>query len=242
MTYGVPESALWEERLRIDGPRGKLEALLSRAEESREDCGVIVACPHPRFGGDFSNNVVATLARFLAGRGFPVLRFNYHGVGRSDHEEESSVGRLLYWATISEIDARERTVDDLLASRAFLASLVGRVHAVGYSLGAILSLELAARGLCRSVTAVALPIDAHPISGLELVTQPVLAIQAPLDFASRLEDVEQQLAKAKGPVCSSVIPGADHFFRGLEPAVAALAAEFIAWVAGPAGSLGPEEP
>jgi alpha/beta superfamily hydrolase len=227
---GAPGAGLWEERLWIDGPRGKLEAVLSRADGARDDSGVLLACPHPRFGGDLSNNVVAALASFLAGCGFPALRFNYHGVGRSAHAEQGSMQRLLYWAGISELDARERALEDLQAARAVLSGLVGGVHAVGYSLGAILSLQLAARGLCRSVAAIALPTDAHPVSDIELVTQPVLALQAPLDFASRREDVELQLRRMKGPWRIQPIAGADHFFLGLETAVAAFVAEFIAGV------------
>ena len=237
-----PAPALWEEGLCIDGPRGKLEAILSRAEKAREDSGIVIACPHPRFGGDLSNNVIAGTARFLAGRGFPVLRFNYHGVGSSDLEGHGALERLLYWAGLSELDSRARALEDLLAARELLAGQVGRVHAVGYSLGAILSLQLAARGLCPSVTAIALPIDAHPISDLELVTRPVLAIHAPLDFASRLEDVELQLGKVKGPVRNRSIPGADHFFIGHEPEVAGLAAEFIEWADGHRDSRDPMGP
>jgi hypothetical protein len=221
------DGAFHEQSLRLDSPNGILDARIAYPADAGADAAVIIAPPHPRYGGDLRNNVVKGMSAFLAGCGYPVLTFNYHGVGESRLGAADDVQRALYWHHISETDARERGYRDLLAAREWLEPIVSRVHVAGYSLGAIVALRLAAEGLAASATAVALPIDEHPMPFLRAVAVPVLAVLAEGDFASHPEAVRRELTVVRGPVRLELLSGTDHFFRGRELEVAALAADFI---------------
>ena len=73
----------------IDGPAGRLEALLEEPEEGEPAHAVLVCHPHPQHGGTMHNKVVYRIARGLRHAGAVVLRFNYRGVNLS----EGSYGR-----------------------------------------------------------------------------------------------------------------------------------------------------
>jgi len=73
------------EALTIDGPAGRLEALLEEPKQDVQGCRVAVLChPHPQYQGTMMNKVVHTLARAINDLGMPALRFNFRGVGASD--------------------------------------------------------------------------------------------------------------------------------------------------------------
>lgn len=85
------------ESLLLDGPAGKLEALLEEPEQEsagtpREAC--LVCHPHPLFGGTMHNKVVYRIARGLRRAGAVVLRFNFRGVGRSAGVHDQGIGEL----------------------------------------------------------------------------------------------------------------------------------------------------
>ncbi|HYQ90736.1 MAG TPA: alpha/beta fold hydrolase, partial [Candidatus Competibacteraceae bacterium] len=67
----------------------QLEGLLSPAFG---DKGVVIAHPHPLYGGDMNNNVVETLARVYRQYGFTTLRFNFRGVGGSQGSYDEGEG------------------------------------------------------------------------------------------------------------------------------------------------------
>lgn len=76
------------ESLFIDGPAGRLEALLE--PPTGDAASVALVChPHPLGGGTMHNKVVYRMARALRGKGGAVLRFNFRGVHLSQgvHDE-----------------------------------------------------------------------------------------------------------------------------------------------------------
>ncbi len=82
------------ESLFIDGPAGKLEALLEEPEDQDPRHAVLVCHPHPQHGGTMHNKVVYRIARGLRRAGAVVLRFNYRGVNLSQGEYDHGVGEL----------------------------------------------------------------------------------------------------------------------------------------------------
>ena len=70
------------ESLFIEGPAGRLEALLN-AGSSDATHSALVCHPHPLFGGTMHNKVVFHAMKALHSFGFPVLRFNFRGTGLS---------------------------------------------------------------------------------------------------------------------------------------------------------------
>ncbi len=82
------------ESLFIDGPAGRLEALLEEPEDRDPRHAVLVCHPHPQHGGTMHNKVVYRIARALRRAGAVVLRFNYRGVNLSEGEYDKGVGEV----------------------------------------------------------------------------------------------------------------------------------------------------
>src|ERR1700756_3457918 len=75
----------------LEGPAGRLEALLN-AGDDKATHAALVCHPHPVFGGTLHNKVVFHTMKALNGFGFPVLRFNFRGAGLSEGEHAEGVG------------------------------------------------------------------------------------------------------------------------------------------------------
>src|SRR5258706_3469100 len=106
-------------RLRIDGPAGKLEAALREAADPPG--AVVLAHPHPLYGGTLGNPVVFHADRELNRAGLTTLRFNFRGVEGSDGFHDEGRGEI----------------GDVAAASSWLGALVpGKpLILVGYSFG-----------------------------------------------------------------------------------------------------------
>jgi uncharacterized protein len=82
------------ESLFINGPAGKLEALLEEPEDQEPRHAVLVCHPHPQHGGTMHSKVVYRIARGLRRAGAVVLRFNFRGVNLSQGEYGHGIGEL----------------------------------------------------------------------------------------------------------------------------------------------------
>ena len=80
------------ESLFIDGPVGRLEALIEEPEHDVPRMAALVCHPHPQHGGTMHNKVVYRIARGLRHIGAVVLRFNYRGVNLSEGVYDNSHG------------------------------------------------------------------------------------------------------------------------------------------------------
>jgi alpha/beta superfamily hydrolase len=89
--------------------------------------GVVIAHPHPLYGGDRFNPVVDALFRGLAERGFDAIRFDFRGVGRSEGEHDGGESERL----------------DVAAAIDFLANFHDEgIWVVGYSFGSMVALDV----------------------------------------------------------------------------------------------------
>src|SRR6516164_624527 len=77
----------------LDGPAGRLEALLNAGVENATHAAV-VCHPHPLFGGTLHNKVVFHAMKALNSFGFPVLRFNFRGTGLSAGQHDEGRGEI----------------------------------------------------------------------------------------------------------------------------------------------------
>src|SRR3981081_1722015 len=77
----------------LDGPAGRLEALLN-AGTANAAYAAVVCHPHPLYGGTLHNKVVFHAMKALNGFGFPVLRFNFRGTGLSQGEHDHGNGEV----------------------------------------------------------------------------------------------------------------------------------------------------
>src|SRR5579872_3420434 len=82
------------ETLFLNGPAGRLEALLEEPEEGEPREAALVCHPHPQHGGTMHNKVVYRIARGLRKTAAVVLRFNYRGVNLSEGTYANGEGEL----------------------------------------------------------------------------------------------------------------------------------------------------
>ena len=77
----------------IDGPVGKLEAILAEPTSGHARGVAVIAHPHPLYGGTMNNKVVHTLFKSFLELGFIAVKFNFRGVEQSEGEISSGDNR-----------------------------------------------------------------------------------------------------------------------------------------------------
>jgi uncharacterized protein len=193
------------ESLFLDGPAGRLEALLE--EPGVEECdgepreAALVCHPHPQHGGTMHTKAVYRIARGLRSAGAVVLRFNYRGVNLSEGEYAHGEGEL----------------ED---ARAALAYLRGRYPGLpftlaGFSFGSRIVLRLGCGGIgARRVIAVGFPTVYKERSFLEGCTVPKVFVQSTHDQYGPVSEIEPLVASLPEPKKLVLVEAADHFFGG----------------------------
>lgn len=200
----------------LAGPQGRLEAVVN---EGAADApfAALVCHPHPKGGGTLHNKVVygamKTLNAAKWGLGWPVLRFNFRGTGRSEGTHDGKA-----------------EAEDVLAARDWLENQYGLpVVLVGFSFGAAMALrsvKLDTRGV-HAVAALGLPTHAegheYHYSFLTEMRVPKLFLSGEDDAYASPAELEKIVAQAAEPRRLILLRGADHFFNGqLEPMQQAL--------------------
>jgi uncharacterized protein len=185
----------------LDGPAGRLEALLNVGTADATHAG-LVCHPHPMFGGTMHNKVVFHAMKALHSFGFPVLRFNFRGTGLSagEHHGKAEVG-------------------DITAALAWLKQEFSRpVIFAGFSFGAAVGLK----ACCPDpevplLISLGTPVEAegrlYSYEFLRSCDKPKLFLSGDLDQFGPHEALESVVAQAAEPKELAFIPG-DHFFAG----------------------------
>lgn len=106
-----------------------LQGDLALPDASDPWAAVVVAHPHPLYGGDRHNPVVTTMVNALAGAGVAALRFDFRGVGASEGTHDEGNGERLDVA--AALDALLDTVGDDVP-----------LVAAGYSFGSVVALNV----------------------------------------------------------------------------------------------------
>lgn len=188
------------EQLFIDGPAGRLEAILEMPREQAPS-GVAVVChPHPLHGGTMHNKVAHTLGRAFLERGLAVLRFNFRGTEASEGEYDDANGE----------------VDDALAAIAYMRERFepAEVWLGGFSFGAAVAVKAAVReklsglvSIAPAVTRFAQGLNGQPdCPWLVLIGDhdELVAVDELVDWVDSLEPGPEVL----------VMEEAEHFFHG----------------------------
>ncbi|HYV61847.1 MAG TPA: alpha/beta fold hydrolase [Bryobacteraceae bacterium] len=189
------------ESLFLEGPAGRLEALLEEPENGEPREAALVCHPHPQHGGTMHNKVVYRIARGLRSAGAVVLRFNYRGVNLSQGEYARGEGEL----------------ED---ARAALDYLRGRYPGLpftlaGFSFGSRIVLRLGCEPIgARRVIAVGFPTAYKDRSYLDRCTVPRVFVQSTRDQYGPISDLEPLVAALPEPKKLIVVEAGDHFFAG----------------------------
>jgi hypothetical protein len=188
----------------LDGPAGRLEALLNAGAEDATYAAV-VCHPHPLYGGTLHNKVVFHTMKALNSFGYPVLRFNFRGAGLSQGEhdrgdgEEEDVRTALNWLD------REFHLPIIFA---------------GFSFGAAVGLRAACPDeRVRAVIGLGLPVAAvddrtYDFEFLQACMKPKLFVSGDRDQFGPRAKLEAVVGSLPEPKKLVIVPGADHFFEG----------------------------
>ncbi|MBI5751122.1 MAG: alpha/beta hydrolase [Hydrogenophilales bacterium] len=96
-------------KLRIDGPKGKIETVINDPGATRRGLALI-AHPHPLHGGTLDNKVTQTIADTLFDLGYVAVRPNFRGVGQSEGEYDHGQGEVADMLAVHDF-VRERYPD-----------------------------------------------------------------------------------------------------------------------------------
>jgi len=197
-------------------PEWRLEGAWHAPEGDMPFPAVVVAHPHPLWGGTMHNPVVVQIAHTLAARGWGALRVNFRGVGSSQGQYDEGRGEI----------------DDLTGALDWLAARpevdAGRLAVVGYSFGAWVAARVAVRDArIQAYVGVALPMSEPYAVDLSACEASKCLISGARDTLSPPELLRQYVRTLADPKTLHVIPEADHLLQGYEREVAGWVADFL---------------
>jgi uncharacterized protein len=211
----------------LNGPAGCLEALLN-AGSATATHAALVCHPHPLYGGTLHNKVVFHAMKALNGFGFPVLRFNFRGVGLSEGEHAGGIGEVEDVGTALAWLEREFPLPIIFAGFSFGAAVGLRAAYSDDRVQALIALGL---------PAVPAPSDSgeprvYDFEFLRASTKPKLFVSGSRDQFAPPGTLEALVGTFAEPKTLVRIEAGDHFFEGrlreMRDAVEAWVREFTA--------------
>jgi hypothetical protein len=203
------------ESLHLDGPAGRIEALLEEPDDAVAMEACLLCHPHPLFGGTMHNKVVYRAARGLRRAGGAVLRFNFRGVGRSEGVHDNGPGEME--------DAR-------VCLKYLRERFPGIPYSLsGFSFGSRVALKLACslpEPRPARVIAIGFPTTRGHLDYLETCGLPKYFVQSTNDEHGPKQDLEAVFETFAEPKKLYFVDARDHFFAGaleqLEETIASL--------------------
>ncbi len=198
-----------------------MEFILNEPDEGAVARAAVVCHPHPLYGGTMHTRIVYQTAQVMLAMGWPVLRFNFRGVGRSEGAYDRGRGEQ----------------EDARAAMAYLRSL----HPVpltlaGFSFGATVVAKLLAADAPPEVAGavlLGLPVDRGELPAAWQWRGPKLLISGDHDEYASVAGLNAYFARLAEPKACAWIPGGDHFMaQQLDPYRSALRLGLVAMTAG----------
>jgi uncharacterized protein len=200
-----------EKKIKIDSGALILEGLFNPIST---DKGVVVAHPHPLYGGDMHNNVVEALCRAYNESGISSLRFNFRGIGLSEGSYDNGAGEQ----------------DDIEAAINFLAAEgVKQIDLAGYSFGSwTIALGIKKFANINNVIMVSPPVDIFDYSSAYGSQAIKLVIAGSEDNIADWHSIKRTLPLLNPDAIFKVIQGADHFYGGKTDEIKKIVMELVA--------------
>ena len=195
----------------VTGPAGSIEAVVDAPELAPGVAArgvVVIAHPHPLFGGSMDNKVVQTLARAFVQCGWQAVRFNFRGVGATEGVYDEGRGELQDLLAVVQQVAPQGTL--ALAGFSFGAFVTSHAVQALWSQRAIEKIVFVGTAASR-FTVADIPPEAHAHT---------LTLHGEQDDTVPLASVMDWARPQTLPV--TVIPGGGHFFHGQLPLLKSL--------------------
>ena len=188
-----------EEKIEFSSGSFEIEGLLCKCSDDR---GVVIAHPHPLYGGNMYNNVVMAISQAYQKLGYTTLRFNFRGVGSSQGSYGDGIGEQ----------------EDVIAAIAYLADLgMKQIDLAGYSFGAWVNGHLnCERAGIANMVMVSPPVAFIDFGSVGAIDCLKLVITGSRDDIAPAEMIRQSYHKWNAAARLDVIDGADHFYGGYE--------------------------
>jgi uncharacterized protein len=188
----------------------EIEGRLAEGDPAR---GVVITHPHPLYGGNMHNNVVAAVNRSYQKIGFTALRFNFRGVGGSRGNYDDGMGEQ----------------EDVGAAVAYLAdSGIRQIDLAGYSFGAWVN-ALAVNGGLKidNMIMVSPPVAFIDFKSILNLNSLKLIVTGSRDDIAPADRVEKTYPNWNPTAKFEVISGADHFYGGYIDQLEAVLTHFL---------------
>jgi alpha/beta superfamily hydrolase len=203
----------------IQGPAGRLEALVDEPtncqasalgvdEESahlpsavKPRAAVVLAHPHPVYGGTMHTKVVFQTAKAFCRLGCGVLRFNFRGAGASEGAFDNGPGELAdFRAALDYATERYPGVE---------------LWTAGMSFGAWVALTVGAEDdRVTGMLGIAPALDMYDFGAVLASEKPKFFIQGERDELCPLKKMREFYGQLKEPKDLVVIDAANHLFDG----------------------------
>ena len=192
----------------LQGGAGAIEALRDVPQDDAVRGTVVIAHPHPLFGGTMQNKVVQTLARAFVQCGWQAVRFNFRGVGVSAGVYDEGRGEAADMLSVVAQVAPEGPL--ALAGFSFGAFVTSHVAQALHAQRSLDKLVLVGTAASRFSVAPVAP-EWH---------ERTLVLHGEQDDTVALSSVMDWARPQTLPV--TVIPGVEHFFHGQLPLLKSL--------------------
>ena len=205
-----------EEKISIPCGDIQLEGLFHGQEALSIKGGVILCHPHPLYGGDMDNTVIAAAVEAAYQEGFSTLRFNFRGVGGSGGSPGDGV--------------RER--EDVKAAIDFFAVRLKDSDAplvlLGYSFGAWAGIPVGVEDpRIKGMVAISPPLELYDFGFLKGCKKKKLIVTGSRDDYCPLSRLREFYEQIDEPKSLALIQGADHFYSLHQPALIKPLREFF---------------
>ena len=185
----------------LQGPAGKLEAVLWTPPAIAPEMAALVCHPHPLFGGTMHNKVVFQVAKALDSLGIAVLRFNFRGAGLSEGSHDRGSGE------VHDVRAALEFMDTEFARTPLLVA--------GFSFGCWVGLRAGCEDeRVKKLIGIGAPVNSSDFSYLSVCAKPKLFVHGSNDEFGDVEKVRQMVGSLPGGNELVVVDRVDHFFTG----------------------------
>jgi alpha/beta superfamily hydrolase len=199
-----------EEKIRFLSGKYEIEGGL---EKSSLQKGAVITHPHPLYGGDMHNNVVAAITRVYQQSGYTTLRFNFRGVGNSQGKHDNGIGEQ----------------EDVRAAISYLSNLgIGQIDLTGYSFGAwVNALSNLSDSQPAHMIMVSPPVAFIDFASISDLGNLRLVVTGSRDDIAPPVMIGQSYTAWNAGARFEVINGADHFYMGYLDKLAAVLTDYL---------------